>query len=68
MKTIRLISYLTELDVRVNVSTICAYWPINISNNISNNKFGTRILFTNGQTQDYIQSPEVVDKLIEYKQ
>ena len=64
MKTIRLVSSLTALDVRVNISNICAYWQINIGNN----KFGTRILFTNGQTHDYIQSPEVVDKLIEYKQ
>ena len=64
MKTIRLISYPTELDIHVNVSTICAYWQINLGNN----KFGTRILFTNNQTQDYIESPEVVDKLIEYKQ
>lgn len=64
MKMIRLINNLTALDVRVNVSTICAYWQINLGNN----KFGTRILFTNGQTQDYVESPEVVDKLIEYKQ
>ena len=64
MKMIRLVSYLTELDVRVNVHTICSYWPINIGYN----KFGTRILFTNGQTQDCVESPEVVDKLIEYKQ
>ena len=64
MKTIRLVSYLTELDVRVNVHTICSYWPINIGYN----KFGTRILFTNGQTHDYVESPDVVDKLIEYKQ
>lgn len=64
MKTIHLVSSLTALDVRVNISAICAYWQINLGNN----KFGTRILFTNGQTHDYIQSPEVVDKLIEYKQ
>ena len=63
MKTIRLVSSLTALDVRVNVSNICAYWQISIGNN----KFGTRILFTNGQTQDCVESPEVIDKLIEYK-
>lgn len=64
MKTIQLISNLTALDVRVNICTICAYWRIKINDN----KFGTRILFTNGQTHDYFESPEVVDKLIEYKQ
>ena len=64
MKTIRLVSSLTALDVRVNISNICAYWQISIGNN----KFGTRILFTNGQTQDCVESPEVIDKLIEYKQ
>ena len=63
MKMIRLVNNLTALDVRVNVSTICAYWQINLGNS----KFGTRILFTNGQTQDYIESPEVVDMLIENK-
>lgn len=64
MKTICLVSSLTALDVRVNISNICAYWQINIGNN----KFGTRILFTNGQTQDCVESPEVIDKIIEYKQ
>ena len=64
MKTIRLVSSLIALDVRVNVHTICSYWPINIGYN----KFGTRILFTNGQTQDCVESPEVIDKLIECKQ
>ena len=64
MKTIRLVNNLTALDICVNVSAICAYWQINLGNN----KFGTRILFTNNQTQDCVESPEVIDKLIECKQ
>lgn len=64
-----LVSTIDKTKVHIRTNTICAYWPIKItigqnSSLQTKTETVTKVLFTNGQSYTYYNTPEDIDERI----